>query len=80
MTKSEKVIVYCASWCHWCHKVVDLLKAHKIPHEARDVAEGGNAKECMEKSGQAGIPVTIIGKEVVVGYDEKKIKELLKIK
>ncbi len=30
-----------------------------------------------EKTGQMGVPVTLIGDEAVVGFDKKKIEELL---
>jgi glutaredoxin 3 len=35
------------------------------------------AEECVEKSGQMGIPVTIIGDEVIVGFDRPKIDSAL---
>ena len=75
-----KVIVYSADWCPWCHRVMDFLKENKVPFEARDVEVGNNAKESMTKSGQAGIPVTDIDGQIVVGFDVKKFKELLKLK
>jgi len=31
----------------------------------------------IEKSGQMGVPVIYIGDQLVVGYDENHIKELL---
>lgn len=74
-----KVIVYTASWCPWCHKVMDFLKENNVEFEAKDVDQQENAKECMEKSGQAGIPVTDIDGNVVVGFNVPKLKELLKI-
>jgi glutaredoxin len=36
-------------------------------------------KEMMEKSGQMGVPVVIIDSEVVVGFNEPLLKELLEI-
>ncbi|MBU0533147.1 glutathione S-transferase N-terminal domain-containing protein [Candidatus Micrarchaeota archaeon] len=72
-----KVIVYTAEWCPWCHKVMDFLKENKVEFEPRDVSNKEFAKESMEKSGQGGIPVTDIDGQIVVGFDVKKIKELL---
>ncbi len=74
-----KVIVYTAEWCPWCHKVMDFLKENNIEFEPRDVEKQEYAKELVEKSGQSGIPVTDIDGNIVVGYDVKKLKELLKI-
>lgn len=75
-----KVIVYTAEWCPWCHRAMDFLKANNIPFEARDVDTPVFAQESMEKSGQSGIPVIVIGKEVIVGFDEQKLRAVLRIK
>ena len=43
-----------------------------------DVAQDRDkAKEMMEKSGQMGVPVIIINGEVVVGFNQAKVDELL---
>ena len=34
----------------------------------------------VKKSGQMGVPVIEIGKEIIIGYDEDTLKEILKIK
>ncbi len=80
--KKKKVIVYMADWCPWCHRAMDFLKENKVEFEARNVEESGKnyAQESMKKSGQAGIPVIDVGGEIVVGYDVKKLKELLALK
>ncbi|MFN7990688.1 MAG: glutaredoxin domain-containing protein [Candidatus Micrarchaeia archaeon] len=80
MAGKKKVIVYMAEWCPWCHRAMDFLKENKIDFEARDVEQGQNAQESMKKSGQAGIPVIDIDGEIIVGFDAKKLKEILKVK
>ncbi|VVC02538.1 Glutaredoxin [Candidatus Bilamarchaeum dharawalense] len=77
---AKSVIVYFAEWCPWCHTVMDFLKKHKIKFQARDVDDNKYAEESVRKSGQNGIPVTDIDGKIVVGFDEPKLKELLKIK
>ncbi len=74
-----KVTVYTADWCPWCHKVVDFLKENKVEFEEKNVENREYAQESMEKSGQAGIPVTVIDEEAVVGFDIARLKELLKL-
>ena len=37
------------------------------------------SKEMVELTGQMGVPVTKIGEEVVIGFDQPKIAELLNI-
>jgi len=77
---AKSVIVYTAPWCPWCHKVTDFLKENNVKFEEKDVDTECNAEECMKKSGQGGIPVTIIDGEVVVGFDIDKLKALLNLK
>ena len=36
-------------------------------------------KEMIEKSGQMGVPVITIGDEVIVGFDEERLREVLAI-
>ena len=36
-------------------------------------------KEMIEKSGQMGVPVITIGSDLVVGFDEGRLKELLAV-
>ena len=81
-----KVTVYGTHVCPWCHKVKDFFKEKNIEFE--DVAvdvDRARAQEMIEKSGQTGVPVILIvddaGKEnIVIGFDEPRIMELLKIK
>jgi glutaredoxin-like YruB-family protein len=79
-TPENKVIVYSAEWCPWCHKAMDFLKEHKVNFEMRDVSKNPEyAKEVVEKSGQTGIPVIVIGKEVITGFNMPAIKKAIGI-
>lgn len=78
--KMVKVKVYSTQTCPWCHKVKDFLKENKIEFEDIDVAENQEAaKEMTEKSGQMGVPVIDIDGEMIVGFDQEKIKLALKL-
>ena len=75
-----KVKVYSTPTCPWCKKVKAFLTENKVEFEDIDVsADQAKANEMVEKSGQMGVPVTIVGEEVVVGFDQAKLKELLKL-
>jgi len=75
----KKVIVYSAEWCPWCHKAMDFLKANKVNFEMRDVDNPKYAAEVQQVSGQTGIPVIMIDKEVIVGFNLPAIKKSLGI-
>ncbi|MEM4263615.1 MAG: glutaredoxin domain-containing protein, partial [Candidatus Woesearchaeota archaeon] len=58
-----------------------FLEKYNIKYIEKDVSKNHNAaQELMNKSGQAGVPVVIIGDTVIVGYDEEAMKKALKIK
>jgi len=76
-----KVTVYSTESCPWCKKVKAFLKENKVKFTNKDVgANPKAAQEMIKKSGQQGVPVTDVGGEIVIGFDESKLKTLLKLK
>ena len=76
-----KVKVYSTQICPFCDKAKDFLKEHRIQFEEIDVSRNHEAAmEMINKSGQIGVPVIEIGKEVITGFDEEAIKKALKLK
>ena len=73
------VQVFSFQGCPWCSKVKNYLKARGVEYEVRDIELDDTAREECEKiSGDLAVPVTTIdGKNYVVGFDKKKIDELL---
>jgi glutaredoxin len=56
----------------------DYFKANNIAYTEYDVASDlEKRKEMVEKSGQMGVPVIIIGDELTVGFDQPKIAGML---
>jgi len=75
------VLVYSTPTCPWCLKVKEFLKKNKVNFKDKNVAEDSDAaKEAVEKSGQRGVPIIDIDGEIIVGFDEEKLKKALKIK
>ena len=59
----------------------DYFKEHNVMYEEKDVTMDMDAQEEMiEKSGQMGVPVIAIDGEMIIGFDQKRIAELLAIK
>ncbi len=73
--------VFSTPACPFCVTLKKFLTDYNIEFENINVAEDKEAaKEMIEKSGQMGVPVLDIDGEIVVGFDKKRIVELLKIK
>ena len=73
------VKVYSFKGCPFCDKVRRYLDARGVEYEVRDIELDDTAREECEKiSGDLTVPVTTIdGVNYVVGFDKKKIDELL---
>lgn len=73
-----EVKVYSTPSCPWCKRAKKFLEDNSIPFKDIDVAADKAAREEMiRKSGQLGVPVIEIDGEIVIGYNEPKMKEKL---
>lgn len=76
--KQKSVTVYSTPTCSWCTRLKDYLKDNKIKFRDIDVSKDQKAAEDMVKrSGQQGVPQSLIGGQVIVGFDKAKIDSLL---
>ncbi len=76
----KNVTIYSTPTCHFCHLAKDFFKANNVAYTEYDVAaDMEKRKEVVEKSGQMGVPVIIIGEDLVVGFNKPKVAELLGI-
>jgi glutaredoxin 3 len=77
----KKVTIYSTPTCHYCNLAKEYFDENKVKYESFDVASNlEKRKEMMEKSGQLGVPVILVGDEVVIGFDKPLLAELLGIK
>ena len=75
-----KVKMYTSPYCHFCHMAKDYLDKKGVKYEEINVL--GNrkgAKEMIEISGQDAVPVIVIDDMTIVGFDQKRIDEALKL-
>ncbi len=71
------VTVYSTPTCPYCKLVKKFLAEHKVKFTDIDVsADSESADRMIKKTGQMGVPVIEIGDEIIVGYDEKKMKKI----
>ena len=67
--------------CPYCITLKEFLKEHGFEFEDINVAVDARAREEMiARSRQMGVPVIDINGEIIVGFDKKKIVQLLSIK
>lgn len=76
----QTVTIYSTPSCHFCHMAKEFFKEKNIAYTEHDVASDIEQRKIMvEKSGQMGVPVIIIGNDLIVGFNKPKISELLGI-
>ncbi len=76
----KRVVVYSTPSCPWCNTLKNYLRSHNIPFRDVDVSRDQRAaEELVRKTGQQGVPQTEINGQWVVGFDQKKINQLLEI-
>ena len=76
----KNVTIYSTPTCHFCRMAKDFFKANNINYTEYDVASNlEKRKEMIEKSRQIGVPVIIIGDELIVGFNKPQISQLLGI-
>jgi len=74
----KKVIIYSTPTCHFCQMAKEFFKDNNVEYTDYNVAEDAEKRqEMVEKSGQMGVPVISIDDQIVVGFDENKLKEAL---
>ena len=56
----------------------EYFKENGIEYKEHDVSQDSEARqEMVEKSGQMGVPVILIDGNMVIGFDQGRIQELL---
>ena len=76
----KTVTIYSTPTCHFCHAAKDFFTEHGVKFSDYNVATDlERRKEMITKSGQMGVPVIYVGDDLVVGFDESRLKELLAV-
>lgn len=70
------VVLYATSRCGYCQKARELMAKHRIEYYEYDIDRSADGRKQHAELGGKGVPVLLIGGEVVHGYNAKKILEL----
>ena len=77
----KNVNIYSTPTCVYCNMAKNFFKSNNIEFTEFNVASDiDKRKEMIDKTGQMGVPVIEVGDEVVVGFDEEKLKSVLGVK
>jgi len=81
VSEGKTVKVFSLPTCPHCQRVKTYLEKNGIVYQSVDVSEDRQARaEMIEKSGQMGVPVIDIDGEILLGFNETRLKEALSLK
>ena len=76
----KPVSIYTTPTCHFCELAKEFFAENNVSYTTYDVStDMAKRTEMVTKSGQMGVPVITIGNDLIVGFNEPRIRELLGI-
>lgn len=77
----KNITIYSTPTCVYCNMAKTFFKANNVPFTDYNVATDlAKRKEMIDKTGQMGVPVIDLNGEVVIGFNEEKLRSTLGIK
>jgi glutaredoxin-like protein NrdH len=73
------VIVYSQPGWVFCEKVKEFLSQNKVEFADRNIAVDEGALNDLEKLGYMTTPVTVVNREIVVGFDVPRLRAVLHV-
>ncbi len=78
--QQHQVIVYSTPACSWCNTLKSYLRTNQINFRDIDVSKDERAAaEMVRRSGQQGVPQSIMNGRLIIGFDKNKIDQVLGI-
>ncbi len=76
----KKISIYTTPTCVYCVAAKKFFKENDIKYDEYNVAADlVKRQEMIEKTGQMGVPVIMVGEDVIVGFNQSRVMELLEM-
>ncbi|PJK01737.1 NrdH-redoxin [Lysobacteraceae bacterium NML03-0222] len=75
-TGDNGIVMLYADWCGYCRKQRADFKRASVKYQALNI-DSPEGQAAMQALGARGVPVTVVGQEVVHGYNTARLQELL---
>jgi glutaredoxin-like YruB-family protein len=77
---NKHITIYSTPTCHFCHMAKEFFTEKGVEFTAYDVAsDAAKRQEMIQMTGQLGVPVIVIGDDVMVGFDRNRLAQKLGI-
>ncbi len=76
----KTVTIYSTPTCHFCSMAKEFFAEKGIEYTGYDVStDAAKREEMIQLTGQLGVPVIVIGEDMMVGFDRAKVAAKLDI-
>ncbi|MBS3123284.1 glutaredoxin family protein [Candidatus Woesearchaeota archaeon] len=73
-----EIKIYTSPLCTWCAKLKEWLKKRKLSFEEHDMSDSEELRDMvLERTGQLVYPVVEIDGNLIQGFDEKALTEIV---
>jgi glutaredoxin len=72
-----EVLLYATDWCGYCKMTREFFAANGIRYIEHDIEKSSTALSEHKKLGGNGVPLIKVGDEVISGYNEAALRQLL---
>jgi glutaredoxin-like YruB-family protein len=77
---NPRIIVFSTPNCGYCRQLKGYLREKGFRYRDVDVSKDAKAADdLVRKTGQTGVPVTLINSRPIVGFNKREIDRALKI-
>ena len=77
LNQEAKVVLYATRWCGYCKKTREFFAANGIAYDERDIEASSSAEEEYRALGGNGVPVVVIGDQVIHGFSPAEMTRAL---
>lgn len=74
-TGDDGIVMLSATWCGYCTALRKDLDGMGVAYRELDI--DGPGRDAFDAVGARGVPVLIVGQDIVYGYDPERARELI---
>ena len=74
---ATEIVIYTTEWCPYCNALRKTLVAYNIPFTEHDTEKSIQGILGFWALRARGVPVSVIGEQIIYGYDGQKITDAL---
>lgn len=75
-TASKKVVMYSTEWCGYCKQAARHFRKNNIAFVEHDIEKSSNAANDFKKLGGKGVPLILVGKKKMSGFNANRFDRL----